>query len=94
MLRGSTNTTATSARCAPERALSGTGAELLQGAAAGMLASANVIGLRTRVGFAAVVHGEVNDAEIDADSIISADHEASSALHVTASSGDRCNSAV
>jgi hypothetical protein len=46
MLRGSTNTTATSARCAPERALSGTGAELLQGAAAGMLASTNVIDLR------------------------------------------------
>jgi alpha-D-ribose 1-methylphosphonate 5-triphosphate synthase subunit PhnH len=46
-----------SARCAPERTLGGTGAELLQGAAAGMLASANVIDLGARVGLAAVLHG-------------------------------------
>ena len=50
---------------APERTLRGTGADLLQGAAAGVLAAAHVVDLRAGKGAAQIVHREVDYAKID-----------------------------
>ena len=53
------------ARSAPERTLRGTGADLLQGAAAGVLAAAHVVDLRAGKGAAQIVHREVDYAKVD-----------------------------
>ena len=54
---------------APERALRGTSADLLQGAAARVLATPHVVDLRAGKRAAQIVYGEVDDAEVDASNI-------------------------
>ncbi len=54
---------------APERTLSGAGADLLQGAAAGVLAAADIINLCTAVSAPKIVHHDVDDAEVNAPDI-------------------------
>ena len=61
------------ARSAPECTLGGTGADLLQGTAPGVLPAANIVNLRTGIGLSAVINGKVDDAQVDADGIHGSD---------------------
>jgi hypothetical protein len=58
---------------APERTLGGTGADLLQGPASGVLATAHVLDLRAGVALAGLIDREVYDAHVDANGVIRAD---------------------
>lgn len=58
---------------APERTLGGAGIDLLQGPAAGVLATTYIINLCAGVGLSGVVHSKVDDAHIHAQRIVCAD---------------------
>ena len=58
---------------APERTLGGTGADLLQGSASGMLSAADVVDLGAGIRFAVIVNSEIDDTHVYSDGIIGTD---------------------